>query len=696
MKDANKSPAELAAFRSLTADAQRAQLVGQRVERLFTVDRDSGIDEKKRTVWLSIASEEPYERWWGTEVLAVDTTSIRDQRLKSGAPLLVGHDTSDQVGVVESFEITSDKRLRILARFGRSARAEEIFRDVLDGIRRNTSVGYIIHDLVLEKQEEGMNTYRVTDWEPLEGSLVAVPADPTVGVGRSLTDPAPSISPTGKDNMKPSDITPELREQIAAEERAKITAEQAAAAATPSAQQLAKQNADRCAALAAAGEEFAAEGGREVAQTLIADPNGSLEQFKARMFERQRNKQTPTPTAQPAAQGAYGAGARVLYSYGNLRAFKDLPVEGGATMKAEEAAYRAGMWLAATIHNKPWAKQFCRDNGIPMLYRDADGNVRDMIAGEVRAQSEGVLSAGGALVPVEMEAAIINLRDSYGVLRQLARTRPMSSDQLKIPRRKSGLTAYFFQDDDGVGITESQKAWDNVTLSTKKLGVLARVSRDLVEDAVISVVDDLANEMAYAFAVKEDQCWLVGDGTSTYGGMQGLITKFEANAYISRTALTTGHDTFAEVDNTDITSVMGNLAQYADTPNAVFLCSHLFKHTVFSRLKATAGGNRVDTLGGRPDDYYLGYRIYTSEAMPKVLSTLQNKVMFLFGRFDLSTSIGNRRGIEMQTLVERYAELGQIGVIATERFDIVNHDLGTTSSSDVNGGRGPVAAGYGA
>jgi phage head maturation protease len=92
---------------------------------------------------------------------------------------LVGHDTADQVGVVESFEITADKKLRILARFGRSARAEEIFRDVLDGIRRNASVGYIIHDLVLEKQEEDVATYRVTDWEPLEGSIVAVPADPT-------------------------------------------------------------------------------------------------------------------------------------------------------------------------------------------------------------------------------------------------------------------------------------------------------------------------------------------------------------------------------------------------------------------------------------------------------------------------------------------------------------------------------------
>jgi HK97 family phage major capsid protein len=118
----------------------------------------------------------------------------------------------------------------------------------------------------------------------------------------------------------------------------------------------------------------------------------------------------------------------------------------------------------------------------------------------------------------------------------------MGSDQLQIPRRKGGLTAFFFNDDDGTGITASDKNWDLVTLSAKKLGALARVSKDLVEDAIINVVDDLAQEMAYAFAVKEDNCLINGDGTSTYGGMQGFIPKFQATAYQSRIALATGHD----------------------------------------------------------------------------------------------------------------------------------------------------------
>src|SRR6185369_8440017 len=138
--------------------------------------------------------------------------------------------------------------------------------------------------------------------------------------------------------------------------------------------------------------------------------------------------------------------------------------------------------------------------------------------------------------------------------------------------RKTGLTAYFFNDDDGTGITASDKSWDSVNLAAKKLGVLSRVSRDLVDDAIINMVDDLAQEMSYAFAVKEDNCLFIGDGTSTYGGMQGINAKIEGTAYASRIALTTGHDTFAEVDATDLTNVMAGVAAFAK-PGSVWITS---------------------------------------------------------------------------------------------------------------------------
>ncbi len=150
--------------------------------RHFALDR-AAVNADTRTVDLSFSSETPYERFFGVEVLDHDPKSIRLGRLTDGGPLLVDHDPTDIVGVIES--VTIDDRIgRARVRFGNSARAQEVYQDVLDGIRRNVSVGYITHKMRAENSE-GAEIMRAVDWEPLEVSIVAVPADPHVGVGRS-------------------------------------------------------------------------------------------------------------------------------------------------------------------------------------------------------------------------------------------------------------------------------------------------------------------------------------------------------------------------------------------------------------------------------------------------------------------------------------------------------------------------------
>ena len=147
----------------------------------------AAIDDEKRTATVAFASEMPFDRWWGREILDVSPTGMRMGRLATGANLLVDHDTRDVVGVVESVEIGADRVARAVVRFGRSARANEVWEDVRDGIRRNVSVGYMIHAAkLIETDDDDNDTYRVTDWEPYEVSLVSVPADPSVGVGRNL------------------------------------------------------------------------------------------------------------------------------------------------------------------------------------------------------------------------------------------------------------------------------------------------------------------------------------------------------------------------------------------------------------------------------------------------------------------------------------------------------------------------------
>lgn len=579
--------------------------------------------------------------------------SINTERMSSGAPLLVGHDPADQVGVVERFEVTSDKRMRILARFSRSARAEEIFRDVTDGIRRNTSVGYMINDLKLESKNGDQGTYRVTDWTPYEGSIVSIPADPSVGVGRDFTDMLDDELNLPTEGLKMSEALAEVKPAPAVD------------ASAIQARELQRVN-----DILILGDQFKEFGGVEIARALIGNKDATTDTLKSKVLEKMQTVKA-LPLAEPAPELAPRIEAH--YRHSPLKAFKDMVLTNGKVMKAEEAAYRAGQWLNAAVYGNEKSAKWCREHGM-----------------ELRVMGSGSLTTGGALIPVEMETTIIDLRDVYGAARKLAKVRPMNSDAMRIPRRDGGLTGYHFSDTDGAGITASDKTWGEVQLNVKKLGVLARVSRDMVEDAIINVVDDLAQEMAWAFAQKEDQEWIDGDGTSTYGGITGWRTKLAATAYVGRVAATTGHNLMSEVDAVDLSLVMANVATYAK-PGSVWLCSETFKSMVFNRLAMAAGGNTTITVGGGAVDAYAGYPIVTSEAMPNGATTdYVNTILCGFGRFDMATSFGSRRGIEVQVLQERYAELGQIGVIATQRYDIVAHDLGSTTV------KGPIAGLYGA
>ena len=158
--------------------------------RHFTLDRAVGIDPAARTIDLAFASEAPVNRFFGMEVLDCTPGSCRLDRLNNGGALLDNHDPDEQIGVVESARVDPDRICRATVRFSKAAEADEIFQDVLDGIRRHVSVGYQLYKYVEETtvaaDGEEDTICRVTDWEPIEISIVAVPADPTVGVNRSI------------------------------------------------------------------------------------------------------------------------------------------------------------------------------------------------------------------------------------------------------------------------------------------------------------------------------------------------------------------------------------------------------------------------------------------------------------------------------------------------------------------------------
>ncbi|RMO79799.1 hypothetical protein ALQ33_200051 [Pseudomonas syringae pv. philadelphi] len=157
---------------------------GKVLSRSLAVDL-STIDKEARTVEVAVSSEYPVRRWFGFEVLDHSAEAVDLARMRAGAPLLMEHRGSQQIGVVEEAWLDADRKVRARVRFSRDPAVEPLWQDVVDGVRRNISCGYLIHDMVLDRSVDGVDHYRVIAWETYEVSLVSVPADPTVGVGRS-------------------------------------------------------------------------------------------------------------------------------------------------------------------------------------------------------------------------------------------------------------------------------------------------------------------------------------------------------------------------------------------------------------------------------------------------------------------------------------------------------------------------------
>jgi HK97 family phage major capsid protein len=344
----------------------------------------------------------------------------------------------------------------------------------------------------------------------------------------------------------------------------------------------------------------------------------------------------------------------------NLRSFKDTVDAHGVVVRADEQAFRFGKFLYGTIFNHGPSQDWCRERGIM-----------------TKAQVEGVNSSGGVLVPEEVVNTIVNLKEAFGVAAQYCQKVPMNRDSVHMPRRSGGLTAYFPQE--GTAPTESTATFDDVQLQAKKIMALVRISSELAEDAIINIADWIASEIAYAFASKEDDCLFSGDGTSTYGGITGLKNAFVTNTAGVYTA--TGHTTYDAITVKDIALWRGYLPQYA-LPNAKFYCSQSFFSTVFRQLGGAGGGNTIQTLSGDLGYQWLGTPIVISQKLPTTSaasSSVSGTIVAYYGDMSKAVAFGDRRQITIKRSDERYFDSDQIGVSGTERFDIVAHDVGTTS-----------------
>jgi HK97 family phage major capsid protein/HK97 family phage prohead protease len=198
-------------------DAARAKGEQLRRSRVATVGK---IDAEARTVELSCSSDVDLERWPGFfEKLDHSTDAVDLTRFENAANVLFNHDWDEVIGVILSAKI-EDGKIRIVVKFGNSQRAKDVWADVKDGVMRNVSIGYEVLEEELTRSDENSVHYTVIRWAPYETSFVTVPADISVGVGRSLKNEKPNTRTTmSKPDPEVDTTKPTARETVVVTEK---------------------------------------------------------------------------------------------------------------------------------------------------------------------------------------------------------------------------------------------------------------------------------------------------------------------------------------------------------------------------------------------------------------------------------------------------------------------------------------------
>ena len=475
------------------------------------------INEEERTVEVAFSSEEPVERWFGKEILDHSAAAVDLGRLRNGGAVLVDHDPTDHVGVVESVRLDSDRKGRATLRFGRSARANEVFQDVVDGIRSLVSVGYRIMSMRLEEESDVGDTYRVTRWLPYEISLVSIPADATVGVGRAKEKsilPEEAIMPTAAQE------TPAI----------KVTAEDTIRAQ----KELLDQERTRSREILAIGNRFEC---KEDAERFIHEGH-SVDAFRQHVLQKIAEKENGRKSGQIVPE--IGLDQRDAREYRVTRAISAILFPNDKRIQ-EAAAFEREVSQAAA------ARAGFTTQGI-------------LIPPEVMKRDLNVTTgtAGGNTVATNLLLPMIELLRNRMVISQVGATMLGNLEgNIAIPKQTGAATAYWISSEGGAP-TESQQTIGQVTMTPKTLGAFTDYTRQLMLQSSVDVEAFVRNDLAKILALAIDLACLYG--TAASGQPRGVSLQSGINTKDFAAAMPTfaelvEMETLIAADNADVNTM---------------------------------------------------------------------------------------------------------------------------------------------
>lgn len=518
--------------------------------RTAEITRES-VKADTREIELSFASEQPVERFdWETgrtyiEILDHGSEKSADfTRLNSGGALLREHNRNNQIGAVVagSAKVHPDKKSRATVKLSRSPAGEQELQDIRDGIRTLVSVGYET-GREISREKVGAVEHRRFEWMPYEISTVSIPADTSVGVGRSRPVDEPpqeiefeKLTEEQKQNLRTklmaTPATPEAPTIVVDENKIRTDATSA--------------ETTRCQAILETVDELTklhpqgAQKFGEIARAAIKDKKPvdavNMELLRA----------VPGVTEVESTDPTIGMSKKEVKRFSLMKVCRELSVpHGRLTGLEKEACETAQKQLRRELSD---GKAVCVPEDV------CDFGRRRMI--QQRAQSAGVFGDGGAVVQEQYGPMIELLRNQTVLGRAGITTLSGLVGDLILPVHTGGATAYWVSETGA--LTDTAATFGQKAMVPHRLGATIPFTTQFLAQASISAEDFLRNELMTAMNLKKDAAGLHGTGTA--GEPLGVQNTTGINATVTFGGAATWADvvefeTGITVDNADIGSM---------------------------------------------------------------------------------------------------------------------------------------------
>jgi HK97 family phage major capsid protein/HK97 family phage prohead protease len=443
-------------LRSLTGKYQRAEMT--------TFD-----EVEDRTYEFPFSSEYPVARYFGNEILSHEMEAADLSRLNDSAPLLFNHNPDRVIGVVERAYIDGKKRRGYArVRFSRNPFAQEVLSDVKDGVLRNVSFGYSIDKM----EERGNGDFVATAWSPYEVSVVSVPADPGVGIGRSLeepeTKPAAPAAPNPDPILEMENTTPDLavvRAEAAEAERSRIAGITA----------------------------LCAKHGFDDMGRQLVESGRSLDEARSAVLDKLGAK--PVEAVKPVEMDQRDAASYSISA--GIR----------AALSGDWTSREAGLV-------REMSQEVQQQSGFSQSGKRGFFVPFSALAKRATYVTSGA-TTGGNLVATDLMADefIEALRNNSVMLNLGVRTMTGLVGDVAIPRR-SGVASTYYLSTETTAITQSESTFDQVTLSPKNLAALSKYSRQTLLQATPGIEDLVRRDLTDGINLGIDLGILNGSGSA--------------------------------------------------------------------------------------------------------------------------------------------------------------------------------------